>query len=243
MAKSPPVAGSEGLPVDRTDDEVLLGSFLRGEASAFDELVRRHQGRLARLAWRLLGWDAQADDVVQDVFLAALKNAHRFRGQGSVGNWLAAIAVRKCRSLQRRAAVRQRFLRSASPPTRLAPAGAVDEAAMAGETFDHVHRAIRALPGRLREVIDRAAPATGGPPSVRAGPDRAVMAQLKAFPSLAILGCLFGGCRLRRRAVASTRPSRPRRTSPASSVSLGPTLSANVVTSPAASVINTGTAG
>ena len=57
----------------------LSTSFARGDPNAFDEVVRRFQPQIARLAYRLLGWRSRAEveDVVQEVFLAALTHCRQ----------------------------------------------------------------------------------------------------------------------------------------------------------------------
>lgn len=86
----------------------LARRFASGEPSAFDELVAEFSPRIARLAHRLLGWQsgvgerADIDDVVQEVFVAALKRQRYFRGDASLWTWLSAIAFNQCRSRLRR---------------------------------------------------------------------------------------------------------------------------------------------
>ena len=88
-----------GKQADRAD----LGARLRdGEPGAFESLVSLYQGRIARLAYRLLGWSGDVDDVVQEVFLAALRNAGSFRGEASLWTWLTRITLNRCRTHQRR---------------------------------------------------------------------------------------------------------------------------------------------
>ena len=50
-------------------DEGLVGRIQKGDHQAFAILVKRHTDKFYGLAWRLLGNDAEADDVVQDAFL------------------------------------------------------------------------------------------------------------------------------------------------------------------------------
>lgn len=95
-------------PATDNPQQSLARRFAAGEASAFDELVAEFSPRIARLAHRLLAWRsgagerADADDVVQEVFIAALKRQRHFRGDASLWTWLSAIAVNQCRSRLRR---------------------------------------------------------------------------------------------------------------------------------------------
>ena len=65
-------------------------------------LVDSHGPRLHALAVRMCRNRADAEDMVQDVFLQALRKWHTFRGEAQPGTWLYAIAARACRSRSRR---------------------------------------------------------------------------------------------------------------------------------------------
>lgn len=69
----------------------------RGTDAAWEVLVAQHQQRVTRLVHRLLGWSDEAADVVQDVFVCACAELHRFRGESRIETWLYRIAVRACR--------------------------------------------------------------------------------------------------------------------------------------------------
>jgi RNA polymerase sigma factor (sigma-70 family) len=146
MAKGP---GDSG-PVDsqdpcESDCEVAL-RFSRGEAGALARVVAAHQDRLARLVHRLLGWGGEVEDVVQDVFLAAWTKRRQLRQPGRLAGWLASIAVNRCRNVRR-----MRFLRTLLLGERDARIAAATTAP-ADDSVERVRRAVRALPGRLREV-------------------------------------------------------------------------------------------
>lgn len=140
----------------REDDEDahLVGRFLRGDGAAFDQLVSAHQDRVARLAYRLLGWSGEVDDVVQEVFLAVFKNVAGFRGDCRVSTWLTTITVNKCRSARRRRLARLAFLRRLSDEPRAAasPSPTVEEGATPAE-LDRIRAAVLALPVRHREAV------------------------------------------------------------------------------------------
>ena len=132
-------------------DEPALGQRLAGgDPEAFEELVALYRTRVARLAHRLLGWAGDPEDVVQDVFLAALRNASRFRGRASLWTWLATITVNRCRRQLRRQALWRRFMFTRG---REQSAMAADGGALADETNRRVRQAVAALPARDREVI------------------------------------------------------------------------------------------
>jgi RNA polymerase sigma-70 factor (ECF subfamily) len=120
----------------------------------FDRLVAENQERVARLVYRLLGWrgshsNGEVDDVVQDVFLAALKNLKSFRDEASEWTWLAAIAINRCRTLKRRRLLEFRWLMLAGRHRVVEEACEVER----DETSERVRQAVAALPAKDREVI------------------------------------------------------------------------------------------
>lgn len=84
------------------DDDVALLTAVRGGSElAFNRLVDRHQQAVRTFLRRLLGNEADADDMAQETFLAAWTHARSFRGEASVRVWLCGIAWRKAKSAQR----------------------------------------------------------------------------------------------------------------------------------------------
>jgi RNA polymerase sigma-70 factor (ECF subfamily) len=74
------------------DDAGLLDRACRGDEAAFSQLFARHQRPIYLYAVRMCGADA-GDDVVQETFLALLKQRGRYdAARGSVGAWLFGIA-------------------------------------------------------------------------------------------------------------------------------------------------------
>ena len=63
----------------RIDDTVLIREAQRGNAAAFEELVRHYDHAVLRLALHLTGTEHDAQDVYQDAFLKAYKNIGSFR--------------------------------------------------------------------------------------------------------------------------------------------------------------------
>jgi RNA polymerase sigma-70 factor, ECF subfamily len=80
----------------RHDDLALVERCRRGELGAFEELYRAHSGRLYSLALRMVGNPADADDLLQEIFLSAHRKLESFRGESSLGTWLYRLAVNLC---------------------------------------------------------------------------------------------------------------------------------------------------
>jgi RNA polymerase sigma-70 factor, ECF subfamily len=81
--------------VQLPSDEALAGRAARGDAAAFEELVRRHQDRLYTLALRVTGSDADARDCVQEGLIAAWRGLGSFRGDARFSTWVYRIVLRK----------------------------------------------------------------------------------------------------------------------------------------------------
>jgi RNA polymerase sigma-70 factor (ECF subfamily) len=138
-------------PVTGLDDSQLAARFADGDLRAFDEIVRRHQGRVSALARRLLGWPDEADDVAQDVFVAAFRHLAGFHGQSSLATWLAAITINECRRRWRRRKVHQAFQRLWRRSEPVPAAG--PQRLIADETSQRVRAAVRGLAAKYREVV------------------------------------------------------------------------------------------
>ncbi len=63
---------------------------------SIDALFRRYSRYVAAIATRILGRPEDVDDVVQDVFLDAVRGAARIEDSNAIKGWLATITVRKC---------------------------------------------------------------------------------------------------------------------------------------------------
>jgi RNA polymerase sigma-70 factor (ECF subfamily) len=100
-----PASGS----VTETGVETSALSALRAgdKRRALGLCMREHGSAVGRLCMALLGSQAEADDAVQDTFVAAHAAFDGFRGDGSLRAWLFGIARRRCaRALERRGATR-----------------------------------------------------------------------------------------------------------------------------------------
>ena len=84
------------------DDGELVARAGRGEALAFELIMRRHNRLLFRSARGVVGDDAEAQDVVQETYLRAYSLLGTFRGECALGTWLARIAINVALDVQRK---------------------------------------------------------------------------------------------------------------------------------------------
>ncbi len=83
----------------RINDTALVRKAQAGDLKAFDALVSLHERRVYGMALRLTGSEHDAQDVTQQVFLAAIKNLSAFRGTAAFSTWLSKITVRSALKL------------------------------------------------------------------------------------------------------------------------------------------------
>jgi len=95
------VAGTGSDADNRRAELDLARRARRGDAAAFDELVRRFHRSVHRFCWRLVR-STDADDLAQETFVRALVHFERFDPERPVLPWLIAIARRLCLDLLRR---------------------------------------------------------------------------------------------------------------------------------------------
>src|SRR6185503_19694866 len=92
-------------PASDSSDEVLAARAVAGDASAFETIVERYQGRVYRLACRLTS-ETDAPDILQETFLQAFRHVASFRGEARFGTWLYRIAT-NASLMQRRTRARR----------------------------------------------------------------------------------------------------------------------------------------
>lgn len=132
-------------PTDPTDQSLILATRA-GDEHSFRVLYRRHTPRLLQLVLRVVGGAADdADDVVQETWIAAVAGLERFRWEASFRTWLTGIAINRCRVLLKK---RGRWTELDEETTLMLTAPAVH----GGERID-LERAIALLPTGYRTVM------------------------------------------------------------------------------------------
>jgi RNA polymerase sigma-70 factor (ECF subfamily) len=79
--------------VTAPDDRELAKRIGRRDQQAFEALMRKHNGRLFRVARAILKDDAEAEDALQDAYLDAYRHIDDFRGGSTLGTWLTRIVI------------------------------------------------------------------------------------------------------------------------------------------------------
>src|SRR5262245_17629886 len=142
-----------------TDDEdrAALERIAGGELGALDDLYERYKTMAYSIAFRITNDATLAEDVVQDAFLGAWRNASRYvGGRGSVKTWLLSIVHhRAIDAVRRRRPTTELPDRDDAPPPELRLPDVWSEVS-ADLDADDVRRALSALSDVQREAIELA---------------------------------------------------------------------------------------
>ena len=108
MASSNVTVHPSSAPValGRASEMALVERCRRGELGAFEELYRTHAGKLYGLVLRMVGNPADAEDLLQEIFLGAHRKLEGFRGEAALGTWLYRLATNQCLDYLRSRAAR-----------------------------------------------------------------------------------------------------------------------------------------
>lgn len=131
-------------------DGPLVRRIAAGDPQACRLLVTAKLPRILALASRMLGDRMEAEDVAQEVFLRAWRQAPRWiPGGARFDTWLHTVTLNLCRDRLRR----RRETPLARLPDRADPSPSADELVSKHEEQSRVVTAISALPERQREAI------------------------------------------------------------------------------------------
>jgi RNA polymerase sigma-70 factor (ECF subfamily) len=103
--------------MNNTQDPLMahVESVAARDRAGFEQLMRQYNRRLYRLARAALRDDAEAEDALQDAYLAAYRSIDRFRGESTLSTWLSRLVLNECFGRLRRGARRQKVIPMVSP--------------------------------------------------------------------------------------------------------------------------------
>jgi RNA polymerase sigma-70 factor, ECF subfamily len=141
------------------DDATLVERAKDGDAASYEQLVLRYQGPMFRLALRMLGHQADAEDVLQEVFLTVWRRLGTLADDGAFVAWLYRMTTNRCLNVirARRPSADVDFDEQEQP----SPGGRPEQAAMVSEQLTVLTGALEQLTPEqracwlLREVHGR----------------------------------------------------------------------------------------
>ena len=136
------------LPRRARDGEIaLVERAAGGDHEAYATLIRPHERIAYRVAAAITGWNAGAQEAVQNAHVKAYRSLRRFRRDAAFRPWLLGIVIHEAHNL-RRAERRHERLGARAAERHEAPTAGADEAVVAREEVATVLRAL----GRLSDT-------------------------------------------------------------------------------------------
>jgi RNA polymerase sigma-70 factor (ECF subfamily) len=123
----------------------------QGNAAAFDKLVGRHMQKAFGVAFRLLGQREDAEDLVQESFLAALQKIDSFDTQREFSPWFYRILVNRCLNARKSRGRRSTVDLPSEVASNVASPLLQTERS---ELKSHLRRAMELLPERQRTIVN-----------------------------------------------------------------------------------------
>lgn len=145
------MASSVGLPpIPRVHDYSLLKQAQAGCGSAFRQLVEPHLEMLHRIAYRACGQTELAEDAVQETLTLAYERLGDYRPEAPFKSFLAAVALRRAKTLLRSESRRRVREAKSRPASNLSG----PEDVMTGDqTAGMIRTALRKMPRKRRDVV------------------------------------------------------------------------------------------
>lgn len=159
-----------------SDERVLVEQAQAGNRTAFEELVRRYDRDVLRLALNLMKRTEDARDVYQEAFLKVYRNLHRFRFECSFYTWLYRIVTNVCLDHLRR--------RQARPEDQAPELHAVHHEEGSGTDFFERQREHRATLDPERHLLGQEIKAKLAAAMERLSPRERIVFEMKHYQGL-----------------------------------------------------------
>jgi len=140
-----------GVTDSTTDDDLALRAS-RGDRSAFDRLVHRHQASSLALAARYLGDASLARDAVQAAFLEVYRALPKYEPRGRLVFWLRTVVLNQARMLGRSTRIRERLTGTYSNEHHV-EVGGPEEWVATRQRRAALDAGLAKLSDKLREVV------------------------------------------------------------------------------------------
>lgn len=155
------------MPTEAHSEQTLVERLRAGDAQALEALMERYSARVYRLAFAVTRNAADAEEVVQDVFLNIFRNVQTFQGRAALGTWVYRVTANAALNKRRGKRYEVETSLDALLPTFKPDGHREGERAfvladwsltpeselLARETRATLERALEALPDRYRAVL------------------------------------------------------------------------------------------
>jgi len=131
------------------EDQTLVEQCLNGQQQAQQDLYQRYVQAMYNVVVRMVNHSADAEDIIQEVFVKVFRNLHTFQGESTLGAWIKRITVNTTLN----------FIRKEKRNNEVVLAEGIDipeiieELDTAKYSMAQIHHAIKQLPERCRVVL------------------------------------------------------------------------------------------
>jgi RNA polymerase sigma-70 factor (ECF subfamily) len=84
------------LKDEQFSDQRLVTAVLNGDRYAFGSIIKKTEGLVAQMTFKMISSPGDRKDIAQDVYLKAFKNLHGFKFQSKLSTWIGQIAYNTC---------------------------------------------------------------------------------------------------------------------------------------------------
>jgi RNA polymerase sigma-70 factor (ECF subfamily) len=144
-------AGAPAVSSGEDNEAALVEKVRRGESAAYDSLVSQYMRRAFGVAYRLLGNREDAEDLVQETFLAVLQKIDTFQRGRAFSPWFFRILVNRGLNARKSRALRTT---DALPEDARAGGASPERAAEQAELRGRLRAAMDGLPERQRVIVE-----------------------------------------------------------------------------------------
>lgn len=128
----------------------------KGDADAFEILLKRHEARVYRLAYSILTDREDARDIAQEIFLHIWDKPHSWRGKALFTTWLYRVTVNRALTRRRNLKIRSFFSISDMSPQQLPEmdeGSSPDASLVKDEELHRLEQELKRLPQRQRTAL------------------------------------------------------------------------------------------
>ncbi len=146
-----------GAPPEESEDLALVARVARGDSAAFAAFYDRHASQVLGLLFKMLRQRAEAEEMLQEVFLQVWREAERYRPDGSTPRgWVFLLARSRAIDRMRSAGARARREEATAGPVGASVAPSGPERLEERERRQRVASALAELPAEQRTAIEHA---------------------------------------------------------------------------------------
>lgn len=150
--KSNPASVASHYPTDSHLDAIIQKAKT-GDVEAFRDIFHRHKDDVARIVFRIIGQDLDAEDVIQDVFLHVYRSLHTFRGESKFSTWLYRLTSNVAKMHIRKMMIRPRLTGASDPDEEISKQQCVETETDSNKRMRKINACIAKLSEKKRDVL------------------------------------------------------------------------------------------